>query len=483
MPVVLYFYIPFVVMKKLLHVILLFCGCIPCFGQPSDTYLLDRLAAGDMPGGSFTIVKEGKLPFLKSLGKSNLATNQDVTEETIFMLASVSKTVIATAIMQLWERGLIDLDADINHYLPFSVRTPAHPSDSITARMLLTHTAAIEDNWNTLASLYVYGDSPVPLDSFLRNYLVPGGTYYSQAGNFYTYTPGAGWNYSNVGSTLAAYLVETITGDKFHHYCDTAIFTKLCMDNTSFLLSGITDTTLIARPYTWSSGYVDNGLYGYPDYPDGQLRTNLISLTRFMTMYLQHGSYNGARILDSATVAYMLQAQTPVESFQGIIFYSAISSNGDTLWGHNGGDAGVNTAMYFNPDKEIGVIVLTNGNGSSVSSADLIADTLYKAALLMPVSANDTFPSCKITGVPGFGEQVTTSVYPNPTNGQFLIEISRSGSAAICGIDGKRIILVKLEAGNNEINLPDTIEDGIYLLQIRDKEGRLIAVRRLMLQR
>lgn len=96
--------------------------------------------------------------------------------------------MIATAIMQLWEKQKIDLDIDVNHYLPFSVRTPSFKNDSITARMLLTHTSAIQDEWNTLGSLYVLGDSPISLSSFMQKYFTHGATYY-KAGNFYTYRP------------------------------------------------------------------------------------------------------------------------------------------------------------------------------------------------------------------------------------------------------------------------------------------------------
>lgn len=471
-------------MKRMLLLTAWLIVAFNSFAQPADSYLLGKMNEGNMPGANFAIIKNGHWVYSKSLGKADLAADKDVSRQTVFMMASVSKTMIATAIMQLWEKDLVDLDIDINHYLPFSVRTPSRPNDSITARMLLTHTSAIKDNWTVIGNLYVYGDSPVSLDSFLKNYFTPGGIYYSNTDNFYFYKPGSVNNYSNVGSTLAAYLVERITGDKFSHYCDTAIFQKLCMDNTSFLLSGIQDTTLIARPYYWNgAGYEDAGLYGYPDYPDGQLRTNITALARFMTMYMNNGTYEGTRILDSSTVDSVLKRQTGTSWKQGIIFYSTVGSNGDTLWGHNGGDAGVNTSMYFNRQKKTGVIVLTNGDGAAVT-ADFFADTLYKYGLTVTPNANDTFPPCTAVSVNDIAYTASDiSMYPNPTKGSLQIHMPVKGSAIVTDIRGRLIHNYHLDAGSNSISLPASSAEGIYMVRITDVDGRLTDIRKLVLIR
>jgi len=472
-------------MKKIILAAMLLLASVTAFAQPSDAYLLGKMSAGSMPGANFVIIKNGKWVWSKSLGQANMATGKNVDRNTIFMMASVSKTMIATSIMQLWEHGRINLDIDINHYLPFSVRTAAKPNDSITARMLLTHTSAIKDNWTVLSSLYVDGDSPVPLDSFLKNYFTPGGIFYNATQNCYIYKPGTAHNYSNVGSTLAAYLVESITGDKYSHYCDTAIFQKLCMDNTSLLLAGLSDTTKIARPYTWDgSNYIDLGLYGYPDYPDGQLRTNITALARFMTMYMNHGTYNGTQVLASATVDTILKRQTSAKWYQGLIFYEGIVGNGDTLWGHNGGDGGVNTAMYFSRKNDVGVIVLTNGDGTNAWSADLFADTLYRYGLSITPNANDTFPACTITGIDQVAYQHSdVSVYPNPSYGDFVVSSPAAGTAILTNLQGALVATFGLQQGRTKIQLPQSLAAGLYLIKITDDKNRLLGTRKLLLNR
>jgi CubicO group peptidase (beta-lactamase class C family) len=474
---------------RLMKNLLLFCFslvlCNALHAQPSDAYLTARLNAGKMPGASIVIIKEGHWVYNKSLGKADIAGNKDVTRHTIFMLASISKTIVATAVMQQWQKGALMLDIDVNNYLPFQLHHPTHPNDSITLRMLLTHTSSIKDNWNVMGSLYVYGDSPMSLDTFMKHYYIPGGNYYNATNNFYTYQPGLQWNYSNMAITLAAYIVERVTGDQFSHYCDTAIFNKICMKNTSWLLSGLQDTTLIARPYSWISGaYEDNGLYGYPDYPDGQLRTNVTALARFMTMYMQYGIYNGVRLLDSSTVAYMLQSQTPIDPGQGIVFYSASSSNGDLLWGHNGGDAGVNTAMYFSMVKKTGAIVLTNGEGTSGSNADLLVDTLYKYGLTIAPGATDTFPDCNeiITAVASVEQSAEDfTISPNPTSGRLNVKVGNSATMMLIDLQGKIQAEYRLKEGTTGISLAESLPAGIYFARIYSKDGRLIGIRKIIL--
>lgn len=471
-------------MRNIILFLLLNIMVTGAIAQPTDADLLNRMSQGLMPGASFVVIKDGKWVYNRNLGLANIPNNKRTDSNTIYMMASVSKTMIATAVMQLWEKKMIDLDADVSRYLPFSLRTPSLPNDSITMRMLLTHTSAVKDDWNVLSSLYVVGDSPVSLDSFMRNYCIPGGIYYS-ASNFYTYKPGSQYNYSNAGSTIAAYVVEHLTGDDFYHYCDTAIFKKLCMSSSSFLLKGIADTTRIARPYTYDdNNYEDVFLYGYPDYPDGQLRTSVTDMARFMTMYLQHGQYEGTRILDSTTVTYMLRQQTPVRWSQGLIFYAGVIS-GDTVWGHNGGDGGVNTGMYFNLKKKTGAIAFTNGEGTNTSSADKFCAILYNYGLTVTPGVNDVFPQCNPTM--SVSNALTSaadiSIYPNPTQGTLNIDMPFEGNAAIYDMQGRIQHSSKVAANVNAIQLPASMPGGMYIIKLTGNDSREAAIKRFTLVR
>jgi CubicO group peptidase (beta-lactamase class C family) len=196
--------------------------------------------------------------------------------------------------MQLYEKDLFQLDDDIDNYLPFKVRNPFYPGTPITFRMLLAHTSSISDNSAILDTMYSFGmDHPMPLDTFLVNYLTPGGRLYDPEMSFSNFEPGSQWEYSNYAIALCGYLVQAITSVPFDAYCNVNIFQPLEMTNTAWFMKNL-DTTLIARPYQYYNGqYIDYGLYGYPDYPDGQLRTTVASLGNFLLANIDNGAFHG----------------------------------------------------------------------------------------------------------------------------------------------------------------------------------------------
>jgi len=121
-----------------------------------DSFIVAKMSQYHIPGLAASIVKEGDIYWTCAYGFANIEDSIEVTDTTLFMLASVSKTVTGVALMQLWEAGLFQLDNDINNYLPFEVHNPNFPDSVITFRMLLTHTSSINDNWDEMP--YYIGD-------------------------------------------------------------------------------------------------------------------------------------------------------------------------------------------------------------------------------------------------------------------------------------------------------------------------------------
>jgi CubicO group peptidase (beta-lactamase class C family) len=331
-----------------------------------DDFIQAKMQTAHLPGLAAAIVKNNQLIWSKGYGWAHIGNSVPATADTVFMLASVSKTVTGVAVMQLVEDGLIDLDADVNDYLPFDVRTPQFPNTPITTRMLLTHTAAIEDNWDVLIDLYVQGDSPIALGYFLAEYFTPGGMYYHGLKNFYAYEPGTQYHYCNVAVALAGYLVEVVSGNSFEDQTQQEIFDPLGMDETAWRLADL-DINNIAMPYRHVGGgqYQPYGYYGYPDIPDGALRTSVNQLARFLIAFINFGTYNGISILPPQSVTEMRTEQIPdILPGQGLIWYQE-ERNGDILLGHNGGDDGVTTQMFFRLSDGVGTILLANGDAAS----------------------------------------------------------------------------------------------------------------------
>jgi CubicO group peptidase (beta-lactamase class C family) len=238
----------------------------------------------------------------------------------------------------------------------------------VTMRMLLTHTSAIRDRWRVWGTpysdptLYFHGDSPITLGDFMRSYFSADGDEYRRA-NFYDRRPGTAYSYSNFAVALAGYVAEVVSGSDFGELCTARIFVPLGMTDTGFRLADI-GTPNLAMPYkrdretgTFSPYFQ----YGYPDYPDGEMRTSARHLAAWLGAFMNFGKLGDVRVLKRDTVTEIRRHQLGlmVPWHQGLIWYGS-SAPGYFRLGHTGGDYGVTTQMFFRPDTKVGVISLTN---------------------------------------------------------------------------------------------------------------------------
>ncbi|MDP6933922.1 MAG: serine hydrolase domain-containing protein, partial [Myxococcota bacterium] len=221
--------------------------------------------------------------------------------------------------------------------------------------------AGIQDNWGVLDALYVYGeDSSMELGYFLEEYLVEDGAYHDSDRNWLSWEPGTRFEYTNVGASLAAYAVEEVRGESFDDVCDADIFGVLGMTDTGWHLADF-DPDEVAVPYLPASGgWMPMEHYGFPDYPDGLLRSSAADMARFVAAIAGGGSLDGERILASETVDEMLTDQVPeVEVGQGVL-WATYEMADRTLVGHDGGDLGVTTEIGLDPATGNGFVLLMN---------------------------------------------------------------------------------------------------------------------------
>ena len=329
-----------------------------------------------IPGVSTCIVKAGEVVWCNGYGYANIETGVFVTPNTPFMLASVSKTITGIALMHLVESEALGLDDPINDYLSFDVQ---HPTDetNITLRMLLSHTSGIDDNWSAMNSVIVDGDSPIPLADFMEGYLTPQGEWYDVQQNFLGGVQEES-HYSNIGVALAAFLVEPISGVSFSEYCERNIFSPLDMSDTSWFLSDLRIED-IAVPYLNSdAGWEAVEHYGYPDYPDGALRTGAEPLAKFLSMFSNGGIYRDVSLLSEESISEMKRTQYPqLDDTQGLIWYSW-EHDGSVYFGHGGSDMGVSTQIGIRDDG-IGYVILMNAHGEG-SPLERIKNVLLEQA-------------------------------------------------------------------------------------------------------
>lgn len=333
-----------------------------------NAYLEEELTSQNIPALAVLIFEGETIKYENYLGKSDVENDVSLTQNDIFLMASVSKMITGTALLQLYEDGKFGLDENINNYLPFDVSVP-NQSTPITFKMLLTHTSAIKDGPNA-EILYSYGaDSPLALKDYMEKYLTPSGEYYDESNNFYTHEPGTKHKYSNMASALIGVLVEEVANKDFKEYCKEHIFQPLNMNDTYWSLNeALSSNKTLVKPHEYSKGMfnvVDH--YTFPDYPNGALRTTARDMMNFLSALSQDGTANNYQLLAPATVNEMLTPQIPsMDETMGL--HTFILDNDDNIWGHNGSEQGVSTEVGFNPSNNIGVIVLSNLQNVDVSS-------------------------------------------------------------------------------------------------------------------
>jgi CubicO group peptidase (beta-lactamase class C family) len=343
------------------------------WGSSVDQKIERWMENQNVPGLAACIVKGDQIVWSKGYGLANIAKRIPFTPDHIFPIASISKTIVATAIMQLRDKGRFKLDDDVNAFLKFPVRNPQHPDRPITFRHLLTHTSSIDDG-DALYSLYAVGDPTMSIEEAVTQYFTRGGRFWSRD-NFYNHPPGAKERYSNAGFALLGYLVEVISQQPLEDYLQQNIYAPLKMNETSFyiskldpekqacqytyarkqkrhLCSGDGDGNLLPAGVSPSVGYNEHALYSYPTLADGMVRSSVNQLANFMIAMMNGGRFEGAQVLDEKSVNEMLTG-----SEQGLCWCRT-----DGCWGHDGSDPGCATEMFFDLRTRVGFIVFVNAD-------------------------------------------------------------------------------------------------------------------------
>ncbi|MFK7812105.1 MAG: serine hydrolase domain-containing protein [Maribacter sp.] len=344
--------------------------------SPETIVLNKRLdsifALSNLSGISFVVVNDEGALFQKSLGYADLASKKKYTDNTIQMIASVSKTLIAVAVMKALDEGKVELDEDINTYLPFEVKHPLYPDTPITLRHLSSHTSGILDdevydfsyvlkNPNADFSYLPEGvreyveslRENVDIDEsvFLENALSVDGAIYD-TDTFSEEKPGEVYDYSNIASTLAAFVVESAVGVPYEAYTKQMIFDPLNMTAFGWNTTEI-NTADLATLYL--SKEIPAPEYSLVTKADGGFLTSTTDFSKFMTEMLK-GSTNRGVILSKDSFNTMF-ARIGI-SGQGVGIFWDINAEGNPS--HNGGDPGVMTNLEIYPQRNIAIYMQTN---------------------------------------------------------------------------------------------------------------------------
>lgn len=319
-----------------------------------------------IPGATVSVVADGKVLTARGYGMADTGTGETPAEavdpeRTLFRVGSVSKVVSATAIMQLVEKGDLDLDADVQQYLDFDLDTP---KGAVTLRHLLTHTAGFEE---VIAGLIGTPGS----EKTLREAV-------SEAPPAQVFTPGTTPAYSNYGATLAGYVAERVSGVPFADLLQQDVFDRAGMTSSSF-----------AQPLPAD---LDARLaHGYPDdskpavatevvnaAPAGAMSATATDMARFMLAQLGDLPDDQA-LLQPDTLAEMHRPALDADDLGTLVAGQRMdlaffddSTPGLAAFGHDGDTQVFHSAMRMFPEHDTGIFLSMNGSGrSATASLDL----------------------------------------------------------------------------------------------------------------
>jgi CubicO group peptidase (beta-lactamase class C family) len=317
------------------------------------------IARGDIPGAVVVVVKDGQVLTERGYGYANVAKKIKVDPKTtLFRPGSISKLFTWTALMQQFEQGKVDLNADVNKYIDFKI--PPYEGKPITPLNLMTHTPGFEEQVKDIITL---GEkTQVPYDTVLKRW-VPNRIY----------APGTTPAYSNYGASLAGYIVQRTSGEPFDAYLEHHIFAPLGMAHSTFrqplpanLKPLMAEGYLPGKDKPYGFEFVNTA-------PAGAMSTTGDDMAKFMIAHLQNGQYNGARILKPQTAVLMhSRANSPFSAGNGMAhgFYET-NINGLHVIAHGGDTVAFHSDLHLFLDKGVGIFVSFNSPGKEGTAQPL----------------------------------------------------------------------------------------------------------------
>ncbi|HEX6729839.1 MAG TPA: serine hydrolase domain-containing protein [Pyrinomonadaceae bacterium] len=309
-----------------------------------------QLKQDDVAGATIAVVKDGKVLFARGYGYADVKQKRPVSaEQTLFRPGSVSKLFTWTAVMQLFERGMLDLDRDVNEYLDFKI--PDAFGKPITLKNLLTHTPGFEEQ---IKDLFSAEGAPPPLGQYLKTH-VP----------HRIFPPATIPAYSNYGTALAGYIVERVSARPFDQYVEENIFKPLGMTQSTFVqpLPG-TLTGQMSNGYKLGSDDArEFEVVNVP--PAGSLSSTASDMARFIIAHLQDGQFGNVSILKPETARLMhsrLFALDDAANAMAYGFYEE-SRNGHRIIGHGGDTQYFHTDLHLILDAGVGFFISYNSSG------------------------------------------------------------------------------------------------------------------------
>jgi CubicO group peptidase (beta-lactamase class C family) len=312
------------------------------------------------PGAGVALVSRDDVYWVAGIGVADRALGKPVTSETLFRLASISKSFVALSVLKLQEEGKLNLSDPLRERAPeiaFTNRWEA--SDPVLLAHLLEHTSGLGDF--TLAE-HAVNDSAITLSDALA--MQP------QMRVVHT-KPGSYAAYSNVGPAMAAYVIEKVSGRAYEDYVRDEIFTPLGMESASFFLNERVQRDL-------AKGYCEGGTSELPfghmiARPSGAISATPRDAGRLVQLLLNRGEHAGGRLLTPDSILRMETPLTSLAARSGLGVGDALGNhstidNGFLFHGHNGATDGFLSSYGYAPEHGVGYFFSINASSPQAFS-------------------------------------------------------------------------------------------------------------------
>lgn len=343
----------------------------------------DIVEGTEIPGFAISIVKDNALLYQQAFGYADVQAKKPYRNQTIQHLASVSKTFVGAAIVKAMEEGYFTLETDINSLLPVTIVNPNSPAKTIRVKHLVSHTSGLldvaatylQENYyilpgedisstaaQALAQLGIQQRDARSLEDFLAEYYLEDGDNYSLE-NFAAAAPGTSWSYSNVATGLAAYLIESATGQSFASYVKEKIFLPLDMTQSTYQIDEVNRQELAQWYFNLDIPFPR---YGNDSYPEGNVYTTNEDLGKYLLDMMK--GIRGQSTTLFSTQAYELLFADQLAA--GVV-PSDFANNHGVFWikddnkiQHGGNSFGVSTYLGFDQTGQSGYALMTNMDAS-----------------------------------------------------------------------------------------------------------------------
>jgi CubicO group peptidase (beta-lactamase class C family) len=321
-----------------------------------------------LSGVSVAVVKDGHPMFARGFGARNREKNLPMTPDTLWSIASISKSFCAMAIMQLVEKGKVDLHAPANKYIDFKLGKKDKP---IEVHHLLSHSSGVPELDASSAS--ECKDVFIPMSSEL-DFM----TFVNGANKEITDDPGKTFMYNNDMYTCLGFIVEKVTNMKYAQYVKENILKPLGMNRSTYLDEEYEKDNDVVSGYVPSKDGLSLDPKPLRDDPlvhaCGGLNSSVRELQNYMIALMNDGVFNGNRILEKSSIEKMWKPYIKPPARYGKTGYGYGWGIEDDFFGHtlihHGGNIDTSGGfLAMIPEKKLGVVVGQIPNPTQIHSA------------------------------------------------------------------------------------------------------------------